>query len=367
MSVDIDWNKLDSELAGHIKRFLNKHFQAITKPSFIGDVEVTDFQWGSEAPQLEIIDITEPFPEFYEQDETELNNVNNANSTQTDKDSDDNNISDNLMASSQTSASNISLQSPTMVPTEFFSDDGTGYNNANRLSLNAQLSQQQRFNFMHSFHRSPFVAPQHPFNNNNNSPGFYFSSPTMPTSPSAWTSQPPSVIEDDWIDEEDINRVSNPSASVSNHTGSLLLDKKATEMDFQVQMLISYKGDMSVTLMTELRMNYPSMMFMSLPINLRVRSVEFEATAVVAYIQSMSRVCISMLEPEENTLQPNARGKDIGMDSLLRNVHIETVVGDEQKQVLKNVGKIEKFIVEQLRKILDDELVFPSYQLIQLE
>jgi hypothetical protein len=34
--------------------------------------------------------------------------------------------------------------------------------------------------------------------------------------------------------------------------------------------------------------------------------------------------------------------------------------------VLKNVGKIEKFIVDQLRKMLDDELVFPSYQLIQL-
>lgn len=72
---------------------------------------------------------------------------------------------------------------------------------------------------------------------------------------------------------------------------------------------------------------------------------------------------------------------------MLRDVHIESVVGDEQKQgnnindtslsfslthafwkkkVLKNVGKIEKFIVDQLRKMLDDELVFPSYQLIEL-
>lgn len=37
-----------------------------------------------------------------------------------------------------------------------------------------------------------------------------------------------------------------------------------------------------------------------------------------------------------------------------------------KKKVLKNVGKIEKFIVDQLRKMLDDELVFPSYQLIEL-
>ena len=35
--------------------------------------------------------------------------------------------------------------------------------------------------------------------------------------------------------------------------------------------------------------------------------------------------------------------------------------------VLKNVGKVERFIVDQLRKMLDDELVFPSYQCIQLD
>ncbi|CAO3693374.1 unnamed protein product [Rhizopus stolonifer] len=140
------------------------------------------------------------------------------------------------------------------------------------------------------------------------------------------------------------------------------MDSKTTEMDFQVHMLISYKGDMSMTIMTELRMNYPSVMFMSLPMQLCVRSVEFEATAVIAYIQSMNRVCVSMLEEEDN----HVRGKDGGLNSLLRDVHIESVVGDEQKQVLKNVGKIEKFIVDQLRKMLDDEIVFPSYQLIEL-
>lgn len=79
-------------------------------------------------------------------------------------------------------------------------------------------------------------------------------------------------------------------------------------------------------------------------------------------------------------------------------MHIESVVGDEQKQgqlqkqtlkkflvpsnqllcylqnllahvtlaVLKNVNKIERFIIDQLRKMLDDELVFPSYQCVQM-
>jgi distribution and morphology protein 12 len=183
-----------------------------------------------------------------------------------------------------------------------------GYNTA-RLSLNTPLSQQQRFNLMHSFHRSPFVAPQHPFNSN------------TPAAVAAWsTSNPSSVIEEDWIDDEEINPATSSSLLLQSPSHNPIataatVDKKSTEMDFQVHMLISYKGDMSMTIMTELRMNYPSVMFMSLPINLCVKSVEFEATAVVAYIQSMNRVCVSMLEPEDSAEGLNAaRGKDIGMD-----------------------------------------------------
>jgi distribution and morphology protein 12 len=306
MSLDIDWKKLDSELAGHVQQFLNKHFQAITKPSFIGDIEVTNFQWGNEAPHIEITNITDPFPEFYEQDDIDDNtNIDNDAPSVV---SNTNNGNNRVSASSRASQSPAPLRSPTMTPTEFFSDDGVGYHHA-RLSLNTPLSQQQRFNLMHSFHRSPFVAPQHPFSN-----GLYFGSPpTIATSPSAWNSRPSSVVEEDWIDDEDINRVSNPSSIPPSHTASLL-NKKSTEMDFQVHMLISYKGDMSMTVVTELRMNYPSVMFMSLPINLCVRSVEFEATAVVAYIQSMNRVCVSMLEPEEDSTLSGTRAKDISMD-----------------------------------------------------
>ncbi|RCI01779.1 Mitochondrial distribution and morphology protein 12 [Rhizopus stolonifer] len=299
MSVDIDWKKLNSELAGHVQQFLNKHFQNIAKPSFIGDIEVTSFQWGNEAPQIEITSITDPFPEFYEDDDQQDHH------SPTPSNSNMNSSSASLV---QTSTTNLS---PT--PSEFYTDDGMRYNTA-RLSLNTPLSHQQRFNLMHSFHRSPLVAPQHPFSS-------YFASPTT-------ISRPPS-IEEDWIDDEDINHVSNPSIPPSQTTSTL--EKKTTEMDFQVHMLISYKGDMTMTIMTELRMNYPSVMFMSLPIHLCVRSIEFEATAVVAYIQSMKRVCISMLEPEQD-MTFSGRNKDIGMDSLLRDVHIETIVGDGQKQ-----------------------------------
>lgn len=310
MSLDIDWKKLDSELAGHVQQFLNKHFQAITKPSFIGDIQVKDFQWGNEAPQIEITNITEPFPEFYEQEDTNEQDTNTAKTA-----SSTNIVNQNIASSSSTTTTattNTPLIRPQLSPlplqTESFLSDDDEDTNATRIPLNTQ-----RFNYMHSFHRSPFVAPQHPFSN---STGLYFSSPSANLTPNAWnTSHPSSVIEEDWIDDEDINRVSDPSSIMPPPSNSTIINKSSTEMDFQVHMLISYKGDMSMTVITELRMNYPSVMFMSLPINLRVRSVEFEATAVVAYIQSMQRVCVSMLEPED-TRGGGGGGtnKDIGMD-----------------------------------------------------
>lgn len=218
--------------------------------------------------------------------------------------------------------------------------------------LSQQQQQQHRFNLMHPFHRSPFVAPQHPSFH----PDYHYFPPFSP--PAAHTAP---VAVQDWIDEEDGEpSKKEPKPSSVAEEDPAPPSPNARELDFQASLLISYKGDMSMTLLTELRMNYPSMMFMSLPIQLCVRSVEFEATAVVAYIKSMDRVCVSMLEPED-------MAHASGLESLLRDVHIESIVGDTQKQVLKNVGKIEKFIVDQLRKMLDDELVFPSYQCIQLD
>ncbi|KAG0165585.1 Mitochondrial distribution and morphology protein 12 [Apophysomyces sp. BC1034] len=326
MSFDIEWGKLDQELADHVQQFLNRHFKSINKPSFIGDIEVTSFAWGSETPQVEITNITEPFPEFYEEDD------------------DDKEDEETQQTETQTVNPPSRMSSPSSEPV-YYASSASSSDKPPRLALNHPLQQQQRFNLMHSFHRSPLVAPQHPFSS---SPQLHYFSPT-PTSPtyssqhyppsspfasvpqSRWMSRHPSLSGEstefqDWIDDDENHhhQPHNTTASVKSTQNNT-----QTELDFQAHLRISYKGDMSMTVLTELRMNYPSMMFMSLPIQLCVRSVEFEATAVVAYIKSMDRVCVSMLEPEEET---GVRGKDTGLESLLRDVHIESVVGDKQKQ-----------------------------------
>jgi Maintenance of mitochondrial morphology protein 1 len=49
----------------------------------------------------------------------------------------------------------------------------------------------------------------------------------------------------------------------------------------------------------------------------------------------------------------------------LRDVSIDSALGCSS--VLNNVGKIEKFIVAQLRAFLDDYCVFPNYHVVYLE
>jgi distribution and morphology protein 12 len=62
---------------------------------------------------------------------------------------------------------------------------------------------------------------------------------------------------------------------------------------------------------------------------------------------------------------PRAKKPTPGM-SILPSLSFESEVGQHDKHVLKNVGKVEKFIGEVLRKGLEDELVFPNYYTIDL-
>ncbi len=52
--------------------------------------------------------------------------------------------------------------------------------------------------------------------------------------------------------------------------------------------------------------------------------------------------------------------------NILPNLTFESEVGEHEKHVLKNVGKVEKFVAEVIRKGLEDELVFPNYYTIDL-
>jgi distribution and morphology protein 12 len=129
------------------------------------------------------------------------------------------------------------------------------------------------------------------------------------------------------------------------------VEKHATDMQFKIH--VEYFGDATITLTTQLLLNYPSEAFMALPVKLSIKRIEFVGTLVVAYLSDRINFCF---------LNPS----DHGAESLLVDLVIESEVGDANKQVLKNVGKIERFVIEQVRKLVDTLLVFPCYQSIEL-
>lgn len=69
MSVDLDWDRLTSELASSLVEVLNRQLSSATRPSFIGPVEVISFEFGNVPPDVELIDIRNVHPDFLEDDE----------------------------------------------------------------------------------------------------------------------------------------------------------------------------------------------------------------------------------------------------------------------------------------------------------
>lgn len=74
MSITIDWASLTTgpsglALADSIRDFIHDKFQQVALPRFIRSVHVHTFDFGEECPVVELKDISDPLPEFYEQDE----------------------------------------------------------------------------------------------------------------------------------------------------------------------------------------------------------------------------------------------------------------------------------------------------------
>ncbi|KAI1304672.1 Mitochondrial distribution and morphology protein 12 [Mortierella claussenii] len=148
-------------------------------------------------------------------------------------------------------------------------------------------------------------------------------------------------------------RGEEPRTPASSSPSMPAKPSKRNENDIQLLMSVQYQGQMGFTVETELLLNYPTFAFLALPVKLVITGFSFNAKVLMGYLCNHVNVCF--LEPED----PN--------ESILTNVRVESQVGDEQKQAaLKNVGKIERFVVEQLRKFITEDFVYPSYHSIEL-
>ncbi|KAL1952594.1 hypothetical protein VTO42DRAFT_4701 [Malbranchea cinnamomea] len=150
--------------------------------------------------------------------------------------------------------------------------------------------------------------------------------------------------------------------------------------DLQVFCRVRYAGNIKLSLTALILLDYPMPSFVALPLKLNITGLTFDGVAVLAYIRRRVHLCFlapedasALLGPDENSnnaqesqTRPSSSGTYSSKrrtDSLLRDIRVESEIGRKEngKQVLKNVGKVEKFVLEQVRRIFEEEFVYPSF------
>ncbi|KAK2877249.1 Mitochondrial distribution and morphology protein 12 [Arthroderma sp. PD_2] len=180
---------------------------------------------------------------------------------------------------------------------------------------------------------------------------------------------------------------------ITGHLDSALPTRRMREQkpdDFQVLCRMQYSGNMRLSITAQILLDYPMPSFVGLPLKLNITGFTFDGVAVVAYIRKRVHVCFLSPEDADTLLGADDKmattedyhdhhghhsgtqarqsgtsttGSRRSNDSLLREIRVESEIGRKEsgKQVLKNVGKVEKFVLEQVRRIFEEEFVYPSF------
>lgn len=139
--------------------------------------------------------------------------------------------------------------------------------------------------------------------------------------------------------------------------------RPSTVPNMQIQLRITHESDMRLTLLTNLLINFPSPGFMSLPVKLTVRGIVLHSKAIIGIDSQRQQVHFSMVEPHDD-------GSDDAEDvqnHILQSLIVESEIGDVDRHTLKNVRKVENFILDYLRNLLNSEIVWPNYHTFILD
>ncbi|KAJ3039714.1 Mitochondrial distribution and morphology protein 12 [Rhizophlyctis rosea] len=442
MSFIIAWELLnDGEDAARLRTFLNNRFASIQRPPFIGNMEVTDLDFGDEPPDLTIKDICDPLPEFYLPDDYHGWNPRDtppdhsppgssyAASSEEQTTSGRGDVSglghsreyssdigggmrtsmeelrpwgatsyrDNLSGfvingSAGSEAGTRSTDSRRVDGSDHFSYAASVDGRANPPTVYSEEDNHQllrhrhkldrNLNLQHSTPPPPFrqthslpptppafkrnsyglglglgISPATPGPASNNTSYFppqpyphhhHTSSPAPSSSPASMAT--PAASGADIAHPEYF--IDHPRHSIEQNIAVQYAQARRRESDAQIELNMDYKGNMRLVINTQLIVNFPTPNFMVLPLTLTLTGFSFQATAVIAHLGDRINFCFR---------DPGAG------ESVLHDVSIDSEIGDKNRQVLKNVGRIEKFILEQLRKLIEDYFVFPNSHCISLQ
>ncbi|BGP10640.1 Mitochondrial distribution and morphology protein 12 [Rhodotorula toruloides] len=387
MSIDLDWSLVDATLTQSATAFLANAFDAAPRPDFLGPLSVTTFSFGDTEPQIELLDIRDVQKEFLaaeDGDEDELVAPRPGG------------LAGQRTATADAGrAFNGSGVSPSESPDELFPRRPFPFSPTGSVTGVLPTPQPPSAALfapgLHS-HSIPSAAAT-PFGPRSRSRSH---SPAPPLRANLFLPDPPSL----GLAGASLHTGGGHSRSHSQQThphsyappsptpshSSLPYQPAASSApspSFQLHLRVSYSGNLSLGISTSLLINYPSPGFMSLPLELTVTGLAFEGVLIVAFEGGRRRLHLSLVEAADSDpaitpgrrpsgtfsrpagLGPNAAGlkpvASVGA-RILRSAQVESEVGQADKHVLKNVGKVEKFVLEVARKTLENELVFPNFQ-----
>jgi len=385
MSVSIDWEALtggpDGEtLAETIREFIHQRFQQINWPKLIRSVEVHSFDFGTVVPQIVLKDICEPLPDFYESQEED-----ESEGEEDTKHGDHQSVpgpSQHVPPGPRHPRGRGDPRRPSEA--QFFEPNATpaagrtpflggtsnlGYFNmplsAGFSGTNTPLAAVAGAHFQSS------ARPTADFQQRNHSDSFSSTSPPH-ASPSRPTSRDHGVLN-----SRGASGVLDGSGGGVRTPQSEPVDHDRSPEDLQVVFHSTYSGNIGLSMTAEVFLDYPMPSFVGIPLKLRITGVTFNGVGILAYIKK--RAHLTFLSPEdaealvggeidleaadEKSTSEGTGGDASRVGALLEEIKIESEMGEtsEGKQVLKNVGKIEKFILEQVQRIFEEEFVYPSF------
>lgn len=417
MSFDINWSQLvsDGTINESIKGFLDEQFQNLSLPSYIDNLSVTDFNLGNIAPEITIRHIGDPFDEFYEKDDdgedenasgSENENNNNKNTTfNNDKGTNDPN---DTLLSNQNDTNSLSDDEENSTDDSDSSSDEDEFNSTKNDELknppthipnlkNTRMALDSFFQIHNNLNHI------HTYNMNNVGLGTLNNSSTH-----TGTDTPSSILnQNPYSTLRNSQSLSKPGMK---NTHPLISKQKKSPLkddnDIQFILEISYHGDIHMEITVNLLVNYPSLNFISLPIKLHISDLTIHSIAAIAYLKhavffsflcdinetnsdyfssshgnSMNRPPPSTSTPAPGSShlnfhhQPDLAGSTNGGNfvdyisgptnseriDIIKKVKIESEIGEVENNALRNVGKVERFLIEQLRNIIRDEIAWPGW------
>ncbi|PNS18487.1 hypothetical protein CAC42_6304 [Sphaceloma murrayae] len=378
MSIDIDWDKLTGgsdglDLAESIRSFIHDKFQKVALPRMIRSVHVHSFEFGATPPIIEVKDVCDPLPDFYDEDESTEDDDPSTTRPSPGSVTMPNDVPRGEQATSLNVQTGAPPNRPSRLPpvSESIPFRSTtprlmgGMTNLGyfHLPLSAGLSGTStplaavagaQF---HGWPESQTTSQRHRTTS--------FGSITPP--PTLTPNSRPASRHQDWQTSRDDHTLPHHDGRPSPAHDSQEPKREPSPDDLQVVARIRYDGDVKLSLTAEILLDYPTESFVGIPLQLKISGLKFDGIGIVAYIKKKTHFCFLapedaevILEPEDSTGTSDDRSH---VGGLIEEIRLESEVGqkDGGKQVLKNVGKIEKFILEQVRRIFEDEFVYPSF------